>query len=468
MKKFIIFSFIIIFCVVVGKRYLFTGDSSFSFFDLYHPSDEVLRVEGNTYVGNTGELLTLTGMNVGQWLSLEGYLWEVGEHTRQTYREHLSDRDIRERLATVLSSTNMSVDTFMDEYRTRFFTQEDVAYVKSLGITVLRIPFSEKDIDTSIPYMDQVLSWCNMYEIYCLFDLHTANLPQSTYSHSDYREETVSWWKNADAQQHTIDALLLLAERYNENPWLAGFDILNEPQSPSDAALQTWYARAITALRTQGFMHLIFIQPNNVSLDVAAIMQADSGVVYAPHYYGTSGRMMDEHKEVFSFKDEEHHPLFIGETGNWANDAWAAYTDVFVLYGYRSAHVPFAYWNYKDMISDNQGSFGLVRGNITPEWNAFRIALETKTPLPTDVNMENVLSSFVTTFPSDRPAVIDLFRQVNPDTVINIFTSMQEVDEYFSQSTSTQAGRRGQYLWQMSEPLAHCNGITVRECFSGI
>jgi endoglycosylceramidase len=151
-------------------------------------------------------------------------------------------------------------------------------------------------------------------------------------------------------QEHYSKAVLALAERFHENPAVAGYEIINEPSPGFNAApgevdateLFPFYAKVIdTAVSTlPGFRQLFFIEPN-VERDVtdhSAIVTPWSAyssypnVVYAPHIYTGVFTLDQEAASTRFFPSEGGYesaisdakalglPLWIGEFGNNPQD----------------------------------------------------------------------------------------------------------------------------------------------------
>ncbi|PIR03602.1 MAG: hypothetical protein COV59_05435 [Candidatus Magasanikbacteria bacterium CG11_big_fil_rev_8_21_14_0_20_39_34] len=443
---------------------------------MYRPRDNFLQVNNGIFLKNKREPIYLTGVNLGQWLELEGYLWGMGDHNKQTYQVNYSQDDFDKAFSQILDPKILSQDQFIQSYRDNFVTEKDFLYLKNLGVNIVRIPFSAADFNSfferqelreeDFTYLDNALRWCAQYQIYCLFDLHAAILPQSTFSHANSQGEA-TFWKNKDAVEKTILFWTALAHRYNDSAYLAGFDLLNEPQAPDISDLQKFYADAVFSLRKVGFEHLIFVQPNNVSLDIESILLNDKGIVYEPHYYGFGTKARSESEALFAQKEKYHVPVMIGEVGNWANDAWAKNSDIFVLYRFLREGIPIVYWNYKDMIDDNSKSFGLVRGNTGSLYQHFIQSLELGEKLDEHFNWDILFKSFQTEFPSDRPYVEDIIRGITPTSTIDVFGSFEEAKEALmaQSSTTPYRERSAQYIWDLSQEFLNCNGKTIQDCF---
>jgi aryl-phospho-beta-D-glucosidase BglC (GH1 family) len=85
--------------------------------------------------------------------------------------------------------------------------------------------------------VDQLLDWCEANEIYLILDLHAAPGGQGKDANiSDYDPEKPSLWESSENQRKTISLWKKLAERYANEPWIGGYDLINEPNWDIDKA----------------------------------------------------------------------------------------------------------------------------------------------------------------------------------------------------------------------------------------
>ena len=100
-------------------------------------------------------------------------------------------------------------------------------------------------------------------------------------------------------QTHLIDVWREVARRFANEPAVAGYDLLNEPNPGMTpgvndyALLGLFYGRVITAIRSVDTNHTIFFEPAVITgpLSVPAplpIFSNDTNLVYAPHLYNES------------------------------------------------------------------------------------------------------------------------------------------------------------------------------------
>ena len=147
-------------------------------------------------------------------------------------------------------------------------------------------------------------------------------------------------------QEHYAQAMLALAQRFHDEPAVAGYEIINEPSPGYNAVpgevdateLFPFYGKVVNHVVSQvtGFRQLFFIEPNTERdvTDLSAIVTPWSAyssypnVVYAPHVY-TGVFTLDQqvastrffpsdggYKSAISDAKALGLPLWVGEFGN--------------------------------------------------------------------------------------------------------------------------------------------------------
>jgi hypothetical protein len=200
-------------------------------------------------------------------------------------------------------------------------------------------------------------------------------------------------------QEHYANAMLALAQRFHQQPAVAGYEIINEP-SPGFNALPggvdatelfPFYARIIERVvkEVPGFRQLFFIEPN-VERDVtdhSAILTPWSAyssypnVVYAPHIYTGVFTLDQQAASTRFFPSEAGYesaisdakalglPLWIGEFGNNPQDDETLLRSSYELqdrYG-----IGGALWLWKENANDiNRAVFWGVYGPPFPPGSA--------------------------------------------------------------------------------------------------
>ena len=85
-------------------------------------------------------------------------------------------------------------------------------------------------LTTGFDLVDNLLSWCKANRIYLILDLHASPGGQGKDANiSDADPSKPSLWESELNRQKTIALWRKLAQRYANEPWIGGYDLLNEP-----------------------------------------------------------------------------------------------------------------------------------------------------------------------------------------------------------------------------------------------
>jgi aryl-phospho-beta-D-glucosidase BglC (GH1 family) len=196
--------------------------------------------------------------------------------------------------------------------------ESDFQNIKSeLGANVIRVPltlsllFPTLNVSAPNPIylgaMDNIVSWCGNLSMYVIFDLHFYYPQNSTYpggAPSDFWNSTDGSGISQPYANMITQFWVFIANRYNGNPTVCGFDLYNEPWNavpsltdsrpyPDEWATQVeGWIDAITPVNP----HLLFIVENAVHQSwgnddwrwVSTNPVNRPNVVYSPHFYPES------------------------------------------------------------------------------------------------------------------------------------------------------------------------------------
>ena len=83
-------------------------------------------------------------------------------------------------------------------------------------------------LDLGFSMVDNLLDWCEANNMYLILDLHAAPGGQGFGSDiNDYNPNLPSLWESEENKNKTIALWGKLAERYSDEPWIGGYDLLN-------------------------------------------------------------------------------------------------------------------------------------------------------------------------------------------------------------------------------------------------
>lgn len=125
--------------------------------------------------------------------------------------------------------------------------------------------------------------------------MHTAPGGQSGGWHADSGIHIAKFWVHKDFQDRLVWIWTQIADRYKYEPWVAGYNVLNEPADPhpTHAGLMKFYDRAYEAIREVDKRHILFLDGNTFATDFTHFPE-DAGTrwantAYAIHDYAVYG-----------------------------------------------------------------------------------------------------------------------------------------------------------------------------------
>ena len=246
-----------------------------------------LKVHQNQIHDIAGSSIALHGVGLGGWMNMENFI--TGFPANENAFRQVVYRALGEEKA----------DYLFDRYLEYFFTAEDADFIRSLGMNLVRLPFNyhhfEDDMnptvirESGLKQLDRVINICADHEIYTILDLHAAAGYQNQDWHSDNPSQQALFWQHKHFQDRAVWLWEVIAERYKNNPWVAGYNPLNEPADPTGKLLDVFYRRVVAAIRKVDPEHIIFLDGNRYSQDFSMLGPPIPNVVYTLHNYAAPG-----------------------------------------------------------------------------------------------------------------------------------------------------------------------------------
>lgn len=315
---------------------------------------EFVKIDGQNLTAPNGEKLFIQGINLGNWLNPEGYMFNF----RKTSSARLIDQAFREMVGP--DFTNQFWKGFKDNYITR----EDIRYIRKTGMNTIRIPFHYK-LFTDEDYMglsanqdgflrlDSLVEWCRESEIYLILDMHDAPGGQT----GDNIDDSYGYpWlmTSAESQEQFVRIWKKIAEHYKNEPVIMGYDLLNEPiathfadeeRAKLNAALEPVYKKAVAAIREVDQNHIVMLGGAqwNSNFRVFTDSKFDSKIMYTCHRYWCD-TLQANIQDFVAFRDSVNLPMFMGETGENTDEWIAAWTRLM-----ERNNIGWTYWPYKKM-----------------------------------------------------------------------------------------------------------------------
>jgi hypothetical protein len=319
-------------------------------------------------VDGRGEVVRLKGVNIGGWLNMENFI------TGYAANESMMRAAVRD----VLGQDRYEL--FFERLLTAFYDDADVAFLASLGLNCVRIPVNyrhlESDeqpmevIEDGFRHLDRAVAAGARHGVYTLIDLHALPGWQNHHWHSDNPTHRALFWEHRHFQDRVVNLWEAIADRYKGDPWVAGYNLMNEPADESRAVVGPFYARLAAAIRAVDPDHVLFLDGNTYSTEFDFFGEPLDNAVYALHDYVPSGlnrggeydREAAEQKflQRSAYARRTGTPIYVGEfapiyTGDPEVDAERTRILDDQLERYRRHGAGFATWMYKDL-----GRQGLV------------------------------------------------------------------------------------------------------------
>ena len=314
----------------------------------------MLQVDGTRMVNSSdNQEVILNAVNFGNWMVMEGYMMNSVSQApdQHTWKEKL----------TPLIGTD-SVKAFYDAWLTNHVTQDDINQIKAWGFNAVRLPLHYEyfvnlgtpDVwnDQGFALLDDIISWCTVAGIYVILDLHAAPGGQSDNSGiSDYDSTKPSLWESRDNRSKTVRLWDKISERYKDEPWVAGYDLINEPNwnLPGGTLLRDLYEDLTRVIRANGDDHILFIEGNSYSNDYTGLTPPwDPQMVYVFHKYQSSADFASDLQWVLDLRTAENRPIWCGEHGENSNDNFTKMVELL-----RGQGIGMSWWPMKKFGSIN-------------------------------------------------------------------------------------------------------------------
>lgn len=238
--------------------------------------DGFLKVKNTDIINDKGMKTVLRGINFGSWLMMEGYILGgrniAAQRFKNTFRRLNNDAGLKE---------------FMRLFRENFIRAGDFRQVRKLGFNCIRLPFNYRLVweRHGLSYLDKAVKLCRENQIYCILDLHAAPGSQNIDWHSDSNGRALLW----ESRRHQKKLILtweVLAQRFKDEPALAGYDLLNEGVCDDKKKMLGLYKQLVRAIRAIDRRHIIFLEGNKYAQELEFLGAPwDDNMAYSIHFY---------------------------------------------------------------------------------------------------------------------------------------------------------------------------------------
>ncbi len=290
-----------------------------------------LHAQDDRIVDGSGENFIIRSAGTGNWMIQEGYMMKTSgvAGTQHAFREKL--------IETIGVA---KTDSFYSAWLSNHMTRTDIDSMAAWGFNAIRpalhykwftLPIEAEPVagehtwlETGFELLDSLVEWCADNQMYVILDMHGAPGGQGENADiSDYDPSKPSLWESDANKTKLVAVWRKLAERYADEPWIGGYDLINETNwefdEANNAPLRRIYQRITDTIRAVDTNHILFIEGNWFANDFSGLVPPwDDNMVYSFHKYWSYND--DNSLDYATWLREDYNvPLWLGETGENSN-----------------------------------------------------------------------------------------------------------------------------------------------------
>lgn len=347
-----------------------------------------LHTEGKKIVDGSGKEVLLKGIGLGGWMLQEPYMLKLSKVA-------INQQDIKAKIQALIGKEKTK--KFYHLWLHNGMQKSDVDSLKAWGFNSIRLPMhynlytlpvdqepvagKNTWLKEGFQLTDSLLKWCSEDHIYLILDLHAAPGGQGhDLPIADRDSAKSSLWQSEANRKKTIALWSKLAERYKDEPWIGGYDLLNEPnwsfehpddkkdhgiQDTSNAPLRALLIKITKAIRAVDQHHIIFIEGNGWANNYNGIMPPwDQNMVVSFHKYWNKNDLASIQK-FLDIREEYNIPLWLGESGENNNQWYREATELMETHD-----IGWCWWPLKKIGTNNPFEVKMPAGykNIIAYW----------------------------------------------------------------------------------------------------
>ena len=305
------------------------------------------RVSGKNFVAPDGKILRLKGINLGNWLLPEGYMFE--------FKKANASRNIHEVVNELIGES--AARKFWKQFQDNYITAEDIKFIGKSGFNSVRVPFnyrllvSENDPNrlegVGYELLDRVIDWCKREKIYVILDLHAAPGGQT----GDNIDDGFGYpflYESAEDQDLTVKIWQKLAARYKNEPTVLGYDLLNEPiatyfdQDYFNPKLEPLYRKITAGIRENDKNHIIFLggaQWDGNFKVFGAPFDKNAAYTFHKYWFDVNRSAIQDYVD---FSNKYNVPVWMGESGENTDEWIASFRELL-----DKNQIGWCFWTYK-------------------------------------------------------------------------------------------------------------------------
>ena len=304
--------------------------------------EDYLVVKGRKMYNKKGEHIQLKGVNLGAWLVREDWLnpddvdveykskmteeqqknyWgtfyeDLTEEQREIFDPYYGKKYDGEMIYDVLEKRfgREKAQELLNIFYDNWITEWDLDNIKSMGFNCVRVPFWYRNFyydDKGTKILDENGEWdfsrldwiveeCSKREMYVILDMHGAVGSQSDAPHSGRGFQGAQLYDKGETGKEyrrlTIELWQAIAQRFNGNPAVAMYDLLNEPMCDVQCTeierrvKNEWiYGILYDAVREVDEDHIITMEAIWTGFALPkTFLKGWKNIVYQVHFYNNS------------------------------------------------------------------------------------------------------------------------------------------------------------------------------------
>ena len=326
-----------------------------------------LRAIDSRFVDGEGREIILRGMGLGGWMLQEGYMLGLnGEGTQHSIKARVTD---------LIGPENCA--RFYRLWLQNHMTRADVELLAHWRFNSIRLPMHyglftlpiqdegaggrQTWLETGFALADNLLAWCKANRMYLILDLHASPGGQGKDANiSDYDPAKPSLWESDLNRAKTVALWRKLAEHYAQEPWIGGYDLLNEPnwtfegkdkngkQDESNKPIWDLYREITKAIREVDTNHLVIIEGNAWGNNYNGFPGLwDDNIAFSFHKYWNPNTQ-DKIQRFLTLRETHQRPIWLGESGENSNE-WFRECVALV----EANHIGWCWWPLKKVASSS-------------------------------------------------------------------------------------------------------------------
>ena len=247
----------------------------------------MLNVRDTAIVDAHGQPVRLRGVNIGGWLNMENFITGYAAN----------ESAMRAAMRSVLGPDR--AELFFERLLSAFYADADAAFLAGIGLNCVRIPVNYRHLESDarpgeiladgFRHLDRAVAAGAAHGVYTIIDLHALPGSQNQHWHSDNPTHRALFWEHRHFQDRVVHLWEAIADRYRAEPWVAGYNLMNEPADESGAVVGPFYDRLAAAIRAVDPRHILFLDGNTYSTDFTCFGEPLDNAVYTLHDYVPAG-----------------------------------------------------------------------------------------------------------------------------------------------------------------------------------